>query len=150
MEQNGEHELQIFNRYLSKKGLRATRQRKLILLTFLESDKHIDVRKLYSRIREKGSSIGYATVYRTMKLLTECGIAQAHHFGDGSARYEQGAGQNHHDHLICLNCGQIIEFENSEIEMLQDRVAGQHGFRILDHKLEIYGHCSQCREQVSS
>jgi Fur family ferric uptake transcriptional regulator len=140
-----EDEFTIFNRFISSRGLKSTRQREIILQTFLETDKHIDIEELYSRVKDRSPSIGHATVYRTMKLLTECGLAHERHFGDGMARYEQVSRKKHHDHLICIKCGKIIEFTNSAIEKLQEKVAAQNSFIIFDHKLELYGHCETCR-----
>jgi Fur family ferric uptake transcriptional regulator len=137
-------EFEAFNRYIVSRGLKQTRQREVILATFLEVDKHIDVEELYQRVRDRNPSIGHATVYRTMKLLTECGLAHERHFGDGMARYEQVSRKNHHDHLICTRCGRIIEFSNPVIEQLQEEIAAAHGFTIFDHKLELYGQCAEC------
>lgn len=137
-------EFRIFNRYIADRGLKSTRQREVILQTFLETDKHIDIEELYQKVKDRNAAIGHATVYRTMKLLIECGLAHERHFGDGMARYEQVSRKHHHDHLICMNCGKIVEFENSAIEDLQEEVAREHGFQILDHKLEIYGRCQEC------
>ena len=137
-------EFNIFNRYIAQQGLKSTRQREVILQVFLETDKHIDIEELYQRVKDRNASIGHATVYRTMKLLIECGLAHERHFGDGMARYEQVSRKHHHDHMICSRCGKIIEFENPAIEALQDAVAAQHGFTVFEHKLEIYGHCADC------
>ncbi len=138
-------EFSVFNHFIASRGLKSTRQRELILQTFLETDKHIDVEELYQKVKDRNPSIGHATVYRTMKLLTECGLAHERHFGDGLARYEQVTRKKHHDHLICIKCGRIIEFTNSSIERLQQKVADEHRFTIFDHKLELYGHCSNCK-----
>ena len=96
------------------------------------------------RLRSKHPSIGYATVYRTLKLFNECGIAEERNFGDGQARYEPCAGDAHHDHLVCTACGAIIEFEDTRIEELQQKVAEEQGFTIVSHRLELYGLCAQC------
>jgi len=136
----------IFRDYLDSQGLKSTRQRELILEEFLRAGAHLSTEELYLRLRRKNSGIGYATVHRTLKLFAECGIAEQRHFGDGQARYEAIGHDEHHDHLICLVCGQIVEFEDPRIEQLQEEVAGEHGFRIERHRLELYGHCSACRE----
>jgi Fur family ferric uptake transcriptional regulator len=86
-----------------------------------------------------------ATVYRTMKLLAEAGLAHARNFGDGQTRYEAAVGKHHHDHLICTQCGTIVEFEDDRIESLQDAVARKHGFKVTSHKMELYGICKSCQ-----
>ena len=142
-------EFERFSRFIERKGLKSTRQREVILQTFLEADKHIDVEDLTRRVRSRNPAIGNATVYRTMKLLTECGLAHESHFGDGMARYEHASHKHHHDHMICLRCQDIIEFENPAIEALQEAAAAAQGFTILSHKLEIYGHCARCTAELS-
>lgn len=137
---------EIFRRYLSDKGLKSTQQREIILDEFLRAGSHLSTEELYLRIRRQHPNIGYATVYRTLKLFSECGIAEEHNFGDGQTRYESVAGEEHHDHLICTSCKRIIEFEDPRIESLQDEVARLHDFKILNHRLELYGLCSDCRK----
>src|SRR5579863_872014 len=106
--------------YLRKKGLKTTQQREAIVDAFLRSSGHVNLEDLLSNARRKHPSVGLATVYRTVKLLEEAGIAEARHFGPGQTLYEVSEGRAHHDHLICDACGFIIEFENDEIEQLQD------------------------------
>ena len=127
------------------KGLKSTRQREVILDEFLRVGSHISTEELYLRLRRKNPQIGYATVHRTLKLFAECGIAEQRHFGDGQARYEASDLDEHHDHLICVTCGKIVEFEDQRIERLQEEVARQHGFSIERHRLELYGCCESCR-----
>lgn len=134
-----------FRDYLLIRGLKSTRQRELILEEFLRAGSHLSTEDLYLRLRRKNPRIGYATVHRTLKLFAECGIAEQCHFGDGQARYEASGQDEHHDHLICLACGRIVEFEDPRIEKLQDEVAGEHGFCIQRHRLELYGLCADCR-----
>ena len=135
---------QLFRDYLAAQGLKSTRQREIILDEFLRCPSHLSIEELYLRLRKKHPSIGYATVYRTLKLFAECGIAEARHFGDGQTRYESTSEEEHHDHLICTRCGAILEFEDPRIEALQEQVASEHGFRIASHRLEIYGVCGAC------
>ena len=135
---------EILQRHLQERGLKQTRQRSLIVATFLAAGGHLDVDQLLARVRAIDPKVSAATVYRTMKLLTELGLAHAQRFGDGHTRYESAVDRHHHDHLICQSCGKIIEFENDRIEVLQDAVARQHGFTVLHHKLELYGHCADC------
>ncbi len=140
-------EKQAFREYLAKQGLKSTRQRDIILDEFLRLSSHLSTEELYLRLRRKHPGIGYATVYRTLKLFSECGIAEERHFGDGQTRYESMIGEQHHDHLVCTACGAIIEFENSRIEELQEKVAREHGFQIVSHRLELYGKCGKCAEK---
>lgn len=133
------------NNYMAKRGLRSTEQRRLIIDTFFESEEHITIDALLKLVREIDSRVGYATVYRTMKLLTDSGIVQEHKFGDGFTRYELSDEEAHHDHLICLECGRITEFEEPLIEELQDRIAARYNFLVRQHKHELYGICSDCQ-----
>lgn len=134
-----------FKEYMLSQGLKSTRQREIILEEFLRAGSHLSTEDLYLRLRKKNPRIGYATVHRTLKLFAECGIAEQRHFGDGQARYEASGHDEHHDHLICVQCGKIVEFEDPRIEGLQDEVAHKHGFKIERHRLELYGHCHDCR-----
>lgn len=134
-----------FRSYLMTQGLKSTRQREVILDEFLRAGAHLSTEELYLMLREQHPHIGYATVHRTLKLFAECGIAEPRHFGDGQTRYESSMAEEHHDHLICTDCGAIVEFENPQIEMLQESVARQHGFRIERHRLELYGRCRECQ-----
>jgi Fur family transcriptional regulator, ferric uptake regulator len=136
-----------FHDFIAEKGLKSTRQRDFILDCFLSSDRHMSTEELYLKLRAKNPTIGYATVYRTLKLFAESGIAREIHFGDGQTRYEHVAEGEHHDHLVCTRCGSVQEFENEAIEKLQNEVAAQFGFEVEQHKLEMYGVCYKCRKQ---
>jgi len=131
---------------MAEKGLKSTQQREIILEEFLRDGSHCSTEELYLRLRRKHPRLGYATVYRTLKLFAECGIAEERHFGDGQTRYESSDHDEHHDHLICTVCGTIVEFEDPRIEELQEQVARQHGFVIRRHRLELYGCCQACAE----
>jgi Fur family ferric uptake transcriptional regulator len=132
--------------YMAKKGLRSTAQRRLIVDTFFEGASHMTIEDLLTEVRARDRGIGYATVYRTLKLLAECGVASERRFGDGLSRYELADDASaHHDHLICVSCGKIVEFEEPRIEALQDEIAARHGFEITSHKHEMYGTCADCR-----
>ncbi len=135
---------QLFRSYLAEKGLKSTRQREVILDEFLRCTTHPSTEELYLRLRRKHPGIGYSTVHRTLKLFAECGIAEELNFGDGQTRYESSSRVEHHDHLICRNCGAILEFEDPRIEQLQNEVAARHGFVIENHRLELYGRCGKC------
>ncbi|BDV42375.1 transcriptional repressor [Geotalea uraniireducens] len=136
----------IFADFIADRGLKTTRQRDIILDAFLASDRHLSIEDLYLKLRTSHPNIGYATVYRTLKLFAESGIAREIQFGDGQTRYEHVEQGEHHDHLVCTGCGAIIEFENEAIEKLQDKVAASHDFLIQYHKLELYGLCPKCRK----
>ncbi len=135
----------IFKEHLRQQGLKSTAQRDDIAHVFFASNRHISVEELYNAVKQINSRIGYATVYRTMKLLTECGLAVERHFRDAEARYESVAEGHHHDHLICEACGKIIEFEDRRIDTLQGEVARRFGFQLTGRKVELYGHCRTCQ-----
>ncbi|MDQ3032792.1 MAG: transcriptional repressor [Myxococcota bacterium] len=120
------------------KGLRMTDQRRIIARVLSESDDHPDVETVYARASEIDKRIGLATVYRTLRLFEEASILERHDFGDGRARYEEMPDE-HHDHLIDVQSGTVIEFTSPEIEALQKKVAEQLGYRLIDHRLELYG-----------
>jgi len=131
--------------YMIKKKLRSTAQRRLIVDTFFDGGAHVTIEDLLGEVRAHDRGIGYATVYRTLKLLAECGVASERRFGDGLSRYELADDDDHHDHLICTNCNAITEFEEPKIERLQDAVALRYNFRVTSHKHEMYGICSHCQ-----
>jgi len=131
--------------WLEERGLKHSRQRNAIVETFFGMGGHVPVEALVARVRDQDARVSVATVYRTMKLLAECGLAIPRRFDDGQTRYEAAGNRGHHDHLICTGCGEIVEFENGRIEELQARVARNHGFEVESHKLELYGRCEACR-----
>ena len=135
----------VLQTYMDKKGLRSTDQRRLIVDTFFHADNHVCIEELLAKVRAKDPRVGYATVYRTLKLLTECGVANERRFGDGLTRYELADDATHHDHLICIECSDIVEFEEPRIEELQERVAKKYGFALRSHKHELYGLCAKCQ-----
>ncbi len=139
-----DHFRSMLHAYMLDKGLRSTDQRKLIVETFFRADNHVSIEELLADVRAKDPRVGYATVYRTLKLLTECGVANERRFGDGLTRYELADDASHHDHLICVQCGEITEFEEPRVEELQEQVARKHGFRLRSHKHELYGTCAKC------
>ena len=128
----------IIEKKCGEKGVRLTDQRKLIAKIMSESDDHPDVDELHKRINKLDSKISIATVYRTVKLFEESGILTKHEFKGGKARYEE-LNEGHHDHLIDIKSGEIIEFVDEEIEKLQKKVADKYGYELVDHKLELYG-----------
>ena len=122
----------------AEKGLRITEQRRVIARVLSESEDHPDVEALHARAAAIDSGISIATVYRTVRLFEEAGILERHDFGDGRARYE-AAPESHHDHLIDVETGKVIEFADDELEALQKRIAERLGFRLVDHRMELYG-----------
>jgi Fur family transcriptional regulator, ferric uptake regulator len=136
---------QTLHAYMETKGLRSTDQRRLIVETFFRAPSHVSIEELLRDVRALDPKVGYATVYRTLKLMAESGIAYEREFGDGLTRYELADGGAHHDHLICDQCGQITEFAEPKIEKLQDQVAARYGFELRSHKHELYGLCPACR-----
>lgn len=142
--------LAILEAYLQKMGLKSTGQRRLITEVFFDprfKSDHPSVDDLYQQVRSRDPSVGYATVYRTVKLLVECGLAAPQQLGptDKETRYEPESPGEHHDHLVCLDCGHIVEFENEEIEKLQHQVAHAFGFSIQEHRMVLYGHCTRAQ-----
>ena len=139
-----EAEMKSLAKYLEKNNLKQTRQREMILAAFLGAKRHVTSEDLYQLVREQHPNIGYTTVYRTMKLLVEAGLATERHFDDGITRYETE--HEHHDHLVCIKCGRMQELECDEIEERQREIAKGYGFQVLRHRHELYGHCAACRE----
>jgi len=121
-----------------KKGVRLTEQRKVIARVMSSSSDHPDVDELHQRVNKMDSKISIATVYRTVKLFEEAGVVSKHDFKGGKARYEKSP-EEHHDHLIDVNSGEIIEFVDEDIELLQKKVADKLGYTLVDHRLELYG-----------
>ena len=130
--------LKSLKQSLADKGVRKTKKRDVILEVFSRSGGHLTIEELLDRVKKIDPKIGYVTVYRTLKLLKEYGLAHQWQFGDGHSRFEK-ASERHHDHLICMKCGRIIEFEEEEIEKLQDKVSAEHHFKIVSHVHEIFG-----------
>ena len=140
-------EQEIFHQHIQKKGLKRTAQRDLILDVFLRTEGHLSGEDLYRLVHEQDSSVGQTTVYRTLKLLTDAGLAREVRFGDGRAHYEHHYKHQHHDHLICSQCGKIIEFYSPEMEAIQDQVAAKHKFELTSHLLRMIGICADCRRK---
>ena len=143
----GDDPVAVFGRFIQKKGLTHSRQREAIAQVFFGMGGHVPVDVLVTRVREHEGRVSVATVYRTMKLLADCGLAVARQFGDGQTRYEPSTRRHPdaHDHLICTGCGAIVEFESDRISELQQRVARRHGFDIERRRVELYGRCADCR-----
>lgn len=137
---------QKFKEILKQKKLRNTKQRNQILETFLSTNGHISVDELYNILKKTNPKIGYATVYRTLKLLKELKIAEGIKVDNQKILYEHKYHQQHHDHLICVKCNKFIEIISDEIEKLQEKITSKYNFENLDHKLIIYGICKDCKK----
>jgi Fur family ferric uptake transcriptional regulator len=137
----------LFKTRIYKEGLKATKQREEVLNTLLNSSGHKSLAQIYTQVAKANPKIGYTTVYRTLKLLTRLGLATQRKFADGETRYEPASEGRHHDHLICLDCGKIIEFEDQTLEALQNRIAQRHQFKISHHRMELYGRCEECHRK---
>ena len=140
-----EVEQRVLASYLDENNLKHTRQREAVLEVFLEARGHITIEDLSRKVRELHPRIGYTTVYRTLKILCEAGLASERHFDDGATRYE--IKQKHHDHLVCVRCRKIIEFKSPAIESAQQDIAKRHGFHLIRHRHELYGYCSECQRE---
>lgn len=140
-----DNEQEVLEKYISKHNLKITKQRRAVLESFLAIDEHISAEDLYKIVSAKEPKIGLATVYRTLALLTQSGLAEELDFGEGQKRYEHKYEHSHHDHMICTKCGKILEFQNPLIEKLQEDVAREHQFKMTSHKLDLFGLCSDCQ-----
>lgn len=142
-------EKEIFLEHIQKAGLRRTAQRDLILEIFLRTEDHLTSEDLYWLVQKEDPTVGHTTVYRTLKLLTEAGLAREVRFGDNKTYYEHHYNHQHHDHMICTECGVVIEFFSEEIENLQDQMADKFGFKPTHHSLRMWGVCSDCLKMAS-
>lgn len=133
-----------FQAFLARRGLRLTGQRKAILGFLLEAHDHLGFDGIYQALRSRRRGVGRATVFRTLKLLEACGLASRVNGPDGLGRYELKHDRPHHDHLVCVRCGRIIEFESRAMERFQDEAVRRHGFTALWHRHEIFGRCRTC------
>ena len=137
--------LNDFLAFMSREGLNTTAQRRAIAAAFFEFPGHHSLEEFYQHIAAYDASIGQTTVYRTLKLLCDAGLAAESHFSDGVTRYEVARPESHHDHLVCLSCGKILEIFYQRIEKLQRELAEQHGFALSGHVHNLYGLCTDCR-----
>ncbi len=133
----------VFEGFLRTRGLKVTRERQGILRAILARQDHVDADTLVEQLR--GSGVSRATIYRTLDLLVQCGLVRRHNLGSNHAVYEASYGQEHHDHLVCLDCGRVIEFHCPDLEALQDSVCERHRFRPHQHNLQIFGVCEACQ-----
>ena len=133
------------DKYLASKKLKQTKQRQVIVKSFLELGGHISAEELHDHIRKSGKNIGLATIYRTLNLLRDAEVVNQKQFSDEKSVYEVNAPGGHHDHLVCLKCHKVVEFENDAIEKLQVEVAEANGFILTSHCLDLFGYCSSCK-----
>lgn len=139
--------LDAFRRYLRDHNLPVTSQREHVAEVLFDSSGHLSADDIERRLRERGAHVGKATVYRTLELLAESGMVTARDFGEGFRRYERAPGRAHHEHLICMRCGKVIEFVNERLERMKALIAEEYGFRHHHHRLEIFGTCPECQQQ---
>ncbi len=145
--QDFKKEKEIFLEHIQKSGLRRTAQRDLIMEIFLRTEEHLTSEDLYWLVQKDDSTVGHTTVYRTLKLLTEAGLAREVRFGDNKTYYEHHYNHDHHDHMICTECGKVIEFFSQVIESMQDEMADKLGFHATHHSLRMWGVCSSCQKK---
>jgi Fur family ferric uptake transcriptional regulator len=134
-------------RYLQEKNLRPTRERFTLLEEIMRGNGHFDAEEFYIRVKSKGLKVSRATVYNTLDLLVACGLISKYHFGEDHSRYEKAFGRPRHDHLICLECGDIIEFVNPKLNAILDDVSKEKRFKMQSSTLQIFGVCSKCQSK---
>ena len=135
--------LDVFETFLRKKGLKMTEQRRTMVRAALGHEGHFTAEDMHARLRDGGEGVSLATVYRALGLLEESGILEGHDFEDGQRRYEKGITREHHDHVICRDCGAVVEFQNPSIEALQEQVLAEHDFKMVHHSLTIFAACQR-------
>ena len=139
--------VRLFSRYLREQGLPTTHQRETVASVVFSSNGHLSVGDIEQRLRQEQQRIGKATIYRTLDLLVKSKLVEEHDFGEGFKRYEHRLSREPvHEHLICIECGAVIEFRSEEVKRIENWVRDQHGFTPARHRLEIYGLCRSCRE----
>jgi Fur family ferric uptake transcriptional regulator len=139
----------ILHQHLKRVGLKQTAQRDTILRTFLETREHLSTDELHRLVKKKDPKIGYTTVYRTLKLLAECGLASEVAFHDGIARYEHQYNRRSHHHMVCTNCGSSVEFFSEEVEKLEQDIGHRYHYETTRHTFQIYGVCEDCRKKTT-
>jgi len=142
--------IQRFAEFLARAGLKTTRQRDRIVRAFFAAGRHVSAEELYHRLQTEDRGIGLVTVYRTLKLLREAGLATGRQFGDTYTRFDPNPADRPHDHLICTRCGKIQEFEDASLRAVREKAARSLGFTVTEHKLELYGFCRECTRLAKS
>ncbi|MDA2931283.1 transcriptional repressor, partial [Acidobacteria bacterium AH-259-O06] len=140
-------QLEILSEYLRKNGLKMTRQRRTVAESFLQTDGHLSTDEWYELVRKKDEKVGFTTVFRTLKTLTDCGLARETHFHDGRIRFEHIYRRPHHHHIVCVECGRTIEFLSPQWEQIQEEIVSKYGFKPLYHNLQIFGVCRDCQNK---
>jgi Fur family ferric uptake transcriptional regulator len=143
-------ERKIFGDYIRAEGLRETEQRSVVLDVFLGSEDHMSIEDIYRLVNRRKRRVGYATVYRTMKLIAECGLAREVMFDDGVCRFEHVVGKQHHHHLVCTRCHRVIEFTSAALDKAEKAIFAEHDFEAEYHHMKIFGLCSECRRKAET
>lgn len=138
-------EIEIFERYLKTKNLNFTRERKLVLDEVFSIDGHLEADEIFLRLKKDKKDVSRATVYRTLGLLVDSGLVRKVYLGDDHIHYEHTFGHTHHDHLVCIKCGRVIEFSDKKIEKLQAKICQKNRFQEISHTVQIFGYCKDCR-----
>jgi Fur family ferric uptake transcriptional regulator len=141
-------EIEVFRKFVRDKGLRNTPEREQVIRTIFAIHDHFDVDDLHLRLHKDDERISKATIYRTIPLLIECGLIQEAYFEDGHMHYEHIYGHEHHCHLRCLNCGQVVEFIDETGKTVEEKLEKHYDFQITGHKLDVYGYCPKCKVHV--
>jgi Fur family ferric uptake transcriptional regulator len=140
----------LLHQHLKRLGLKHSTPREIILRAFLETNVHLSTEELHHLVQKQDASIGYTTVYRSLKLFTECGLATAVTFHDGITRYESSLNRSHHHHMVCTGCGESVEFFAAEIEAIQNAIGEQFHYATNRHTFQIYGLCPKCQERQAN
>ena len=144
-----EKALETLRAHIKASRLKQTGQRETVLKVFLAGPKHVELEGLARLVQKKDPKVGFSTVYRSMKLFTECGLAKEHKFLYGKTSFEHSVGEQPHDYLVCRHCGSVQEFSNPLIQAVQEKVSKELDFKLEQHRLELYGVCSKCQGPVS-
>ena len=140
-------QMELFSAYLKQNGLKMTRQREVVVESFLRTDGHLSTDELYQLVKKKDQKVGFTTVFRTLKALTHCGLARETDLSDGRTRFEHLHNRPHHHHIVCLECSRTIEFLSPELEQLQEQIVSRYQFKSVRHQLQIFGVCQDCQNQ---
>jgi len=141
-------EIDLFRSFISKKGLRNTPEREAIISEIFSYHDHFDVDELYLRLRQKGSKISKASIYRNIPLIMECGLIKEVWLENGHMHYEHIYGHKHHCHMRCIRCGKVIEFVEKALEEIERRLSKENDFQVIDRRMDITGYCSDCKREV--
>lgn len=143
-------EMEIFSKYLKERGLRMTHQRRKVVQSFLQTSGHVSIDELHELVKESDRRIGAATVFRTLKALTDCGLAREVDLHDGRTRFEPQYKRPHHHHMVCIKCQSTIEFLSPELEQVQSRIVSNYGFNPVEQQVQIYGICEDCQNRIET